>query len=166
MHGPDPEIEEMRPVILEKVCPRLLRPLETEGRSIRPCLVHGDLWDGNIAVHAKTGKPVIFDASALWAHNEYELHIWRGTRYRIGRTFMREYFYHFPRSPPEDDYNDRNLLYSLVADLHSSALFPRSPRFRNLLVISMRKLVDRFQAGYTGTAKRKDIAEANEQTES
>jgi protein-ribulosamine 3-kinase len=159
VHGPDPEILELQPALLEKVCPRLLRPLETEGRNIRPCLVHGDLWDGNIAVRARSGKPVIFDASALWAHNEYELHIWRGTRYRIGRTFMKEYFHHFPISPPEDDWADRNLLYSIMADLHSSTHFRRTERFRSLLVQSMKDLILKYPNGYQGTAKRKDAAQ-------
>ena len=27
---------------LEKVVPRLLEPLQSEGRSIKPCLIHGD----------------------------------------------------------------------------------------------------------------------------
>ncbi len=66
VHEPSPDISGMLPALCEKVCPRLLRPLETEGRTLRPCLVHGDLWDGNVAVHAKTDKPIIFDASALW----------------------------------------------------------------------------------------------------
>jgi fructosamine-3-kinase len=40
------------------------------GRSIKPALLHGDLWDGNIAVildgeKEEKGKPVIFDAGAV-----------------------------------------------------------------------------------------------------
>jgi protein-ribulosamine 3-kinase len=70
VHGPSPEIEALLPALCEKVIPRLLRPLETEGRTLKPCLVHGDLWDGNAAVHAETDQPYIFDSSAFWAHNE------------------------------------------------------------------------------------------------
>jgi protein-ribulosamine 3-kinase len=33
--------------LFEKVIPRLLRPLETGGRKLKPCFVHGDLWYGN-----------------------------------------------------------------------------------------------------------------------
>ena len=153
----------MQPALFEKVCPRLLRPLESEGRTLRPCLIHGSLEDGNIAVRAKTGQPIIFDASALWAHNEYELHIWRGTRYKIGRTFMKEYFHHFPISPPEEDWYDRNLLYSLVADLHSSTHFKQTERFRELLIQSMTELVTKYHDGYEGYAKRKGIAAMSEQ---
>ena len=160
VHGESYDIAEMKPALFEKVCPRLLRPLESEGRTLRPCLVHGDLWDGNIGVHAKTGQAVIFDASALWAHNEYELHIWRGARYRIGKTFIKEYFYHFPISPPEGDYRDRNHLYSLMADLHSSTLFKHTKKFRELLINSMRELVEKFPRGYEGSAKLKDSGNA------
>jgi Fructosamine kinase len=33
--------------LFEKVIPRLLRPLETGCRKLKPCFVHGDLWYGN-----------------------------------------------------------------------------------------------------------------------
>jgi protein-ribulosamine 3-kinase len=69
-HGPDENIEELTNAILEKVIPRLLRPLETEGRTVTPRLVHGDLWDGNTAVDVNTGNPMIYDATPLYAHNE------------------------------------------------------------------------------------------------
>jgi fructosamine-3-kinase len=60
----------LRQEIIAKVIPRLLRPLETEGRSVIPQLVHGDLWDGNTAVDAVTEKPLIFDACSSYAHHE------------------------------------------------------------------------------------------------
>jgi protein-ribulosamine 3-kinase len=41
----------------EKVLPRLLRPLENRGRTIKPCLVNGDLWYGNATMDAKTDLP-------------------------------------------------------------------------------------------------------------
>ena len=40
----DEGFEKLRDTILTKVIPRLLKPLETDGRTIKPCLVHGDLW--------------------------------------------------------------------------------------------------------------------------
>ena len=30
----------------DKVVPRLLQPLQAEGRVLKPCLVHGECWDG------------------------------------------------------------------------------------------------------------------------
>jgi len=70
LHGEDEEMKMLFHAIIEKVIPRLIRPLETGDREIRPCLVHGDLWDGNTSTDTATGKPVIFDASSLYAHNE------------------------------------------------------------------------------------------------
>lgn len=71
-HGPDEEWARLREALLTKVIPRLLRPLETEGRSIKPALCHGNLWDGNASVDANTGTPRIFDVNPTWGHNECE----------------------------------------------------------------------------------------------
>ena len=68
--GPCREFEEMMPDLFGKVIPRLLRPLETGGNSIKPSLVHGDLWCGNAAVDADADRPIVFDPSSFWAHNE------------------------------------------------------------------------------------------------
>lgn len=58
--------------LLGKVIPRLLRPLETGGRRIRPALVHGDLQIRNVKTNRATGQPIVFDAGSFWAHNECE----------------------------------------------------------------------------------------------
>ena len=71
--GPDEELDQLTQALLEKVIPRLLRPLETGGRKIQPRLVHGDIWDGNTSTDAATDLPVIFDATCLYAHNESKL---------------------------------------------------------------------------------------------
>lgn len=68
--GPDEEMTQLRNTIIEKVIPRLLRPLESEGRTVVPRLVHGDLWDGNASVDTATDLPVIFDACSSYAHSE------------------------------------------------------------------------------------------------
>lgn len=69
---PDEEMEHLRKGIMTKVIPRLLRPLETEGRTLTPTLVHGDLWDGNASVDVNAAHPMMFDATPLYAHNECE----------------------------------------------------------------------------------------------
>lgn len=71
--GPDPEMQDLEKSIFKKVIPRLLRPLETGGRTIRPCLVHGDIWDGNVATNLDTNNVVIFDSTCIYAHNECKL---------------------------------------------------------------------------------------------
>ena len=70
--GPNPEFGVLVPAVFEKVIPRLLRPLESEGRSVRPSLVHGDLWYANSGIDVGTGESLIFDACSFYAHNECE----------------------------------------------------------------------------------------------
>lgn len=72
MHGRHEEMQRLFEALLSKVIPRLLRPLETGGNTIIPRIVHGDLWDGNASTDAASDKPVIFDASSTYAHNECE----------------------------------------------------------------------------------------------
>jgi fructosamine-3-kinase len=66
-------MQELFKNMVEKVIPRLLRPLETGGDDIKPRLVHGNLWDGNARSNIMTDKPIIYDASSMYAHNECTL---------------------------------------------------------------------------------------------
>lgn len=68
--GPNDELDSLLPTLFEKVIPRLLRPLETGGRTVAPSLVHGDLWCGNAAVVEETDESIVFDPAAFWGHNE------------------------------------------------------------------------------------------------
>lgn len=68
--GPDPDFDKVMDEFFTKVIPRLLRPLETGGRNIKPTLVHGDLWHGNCQVDPTTGKPILFDSCCCYAHHE------------------------------------------------------------------------------------------------
>lgn len=60
--GYDPEFDTLIPTIFDKVIPRLLRPLGNGGRSLKPSLVHGDLWFANSGIDCETGAPMVFDA--------------------------------------------------------------------------------------------------------
>ena len=42
-----------------------------EGMDIRPCILHGDLWSGNIAA-AGPGEPAVFDPASYFGHSEAE----------------------------------------------------------------------------------------------
>ena len=55
---------------MKRVVPRLLQPLESGGWQIQPNLVHGDLYSGNVSIDAEDGRPVLYDAACLYAHNE------------------------------------------------------------------------------------------------
>lgn len=68
--GYDREFDTLVPAIFNKVIPRLLGPLERDGRSIKPSLVHGDLWYANSGIDMDTDSPFIFDACCFYAHNE------------------------------------------------------------------------------------------------
>jgi len=85
-NGADSEIDQLGRQCVEQVVPRLLGALETKGNSIAPVLVHGDLfgsffyfsdlrWSGNAGTDEDTGRPIIYDPSAFFAHNEYEIGI-------------------------------------------------------------------------------------------
>lgn len=70
VHGRSEVLEALYPALFDIVIPRLLRPLEAEGRTLQPVLIHGDLWHGNIATNTSTGQPITFDPAVFWAHNE------------------------------------------------------------------------------------------------
>jgi fructosamine-3-kinase len=70
--GEDPELMGLFDEFAAKVIPRLLRPLETGGRTVKPVLCHSDLWHGNAALDLETQEPIIFDPCCLYGHNEGE----------------------------------------------------------------------------------------------
>ena len=103
-NGTWPEFEAICALVLEKVVPRLLEPLQSGGRSIKPCLVHGDLWDENAATDKDTGEPFVFDAGSMYAHNEYEIGYWWAPRHRLSREeYVSSYKRHFPPSEPQEE---------------------------------------------------------------
>jgi protein-ribulosamine 3-kinase len=87
--GASEDLDALIGPLFEKVIPRLLRPLETGRRKLKPCFVHGDLWYGNGWLYhdfiealpnrllpyeasndAITGEPMVFDAAGFYGHNE------------------------------------------------------------------------------------------------
>lgn len=112
--GVDEKLDALFDALCTKVIPRLLRPLETGGRTIQPCLVHSDLWPGNCMPDADTGELVLFDSCAFWGHNEAELGPWRAPRYRLGMPYLSEYRKAIVPSAPRDDWEDRIALYALL----------------------------------------------------
>jgi protein-ribulosamine 3-kinase len=50
IHGADPKIDVLSSALMRKVVPRLLRPKETGSNKIKPVLLHGDMWHGNVSV--------------------------------------------------------------------------------------------------------------------
>ncbi|KAI1133501.1 Fructosamine kinase-domain-containing protein [Nemania abortiva] len=148
--GPSQELDTLWPLYFKNVIPRLLRPLESHGRKIKPALIHNDIWYGNIAINAETGEPVIFDPAMFWGHNESDLGNMNTSRYRLGRHWMREYHKNFPVSPPEEDYGDRNAVYAIRGHLVASTLYPGNNNFRRMLIAEIKRLVEKYPNGYQG----------------
>ncbi len=111
--GTSSAIEELRGPLFGKVIPRLLRPLETGGRKIKPSLIHGDLWYGNASTDLDLDEPMVYDACSFYAHNEYELGSWRPARNKFSKAFNKAYHRHFHIADPVEDYDDRVALYSV-----------------------------------------------------
>ena len=136
VNGPWDELEKALDQTTKEVIPRLLDALVADGRTIKPCLIHGDLHDKNIGADTQTGNLYIFDAAAYYAHNEMELRIWRTGHHRMkSKEYIDEYLKHFPASEPAEEFDDRNRLYSIKTQLMYSAHVPGS-KVRNAYVTS------------------------------
>jgi protein-ribulosamine 3-kinase len=68
--GYSEELDVLSRALFKKVIPRLLRPLESDGRMVKPSLVHGDLWYANAGIGIDNDQPLVFDACCFFAHNE------------------------------------------------------------------------------------------------
>ncbi|KAF2759828.1 hypothetical protein EJ05DRAFT_311323 [Pseudovirgaria hyperparasitica] len=122
-----PEFNTVCKLTLEKVVPRLLLPLQAEGRFLKPCLIHGDCWDGNTAMDKRTGEAFVFDVCSFYGHNEYDTGNWRAQRHRLSKkAYIEAYKRHFPVSEPEEDWDARNLLYSLTFNIGNTIYIPGS----------------------------------------
>ena len=125
VNGPWDELQEALDRTCEKVIPRLLGALQENGRKLKPCLIHGDLWEGNIGTDLETGELYIFDAASYYGHNEMELGIWRTDHHRMnGPAFKKEYESNFRASEPVEEWDDRNRLYCVKTQLMYSAHVP------------------------------------------
>ncbi|KAK0199238.1 fructosamine kinase PKL/CAK/FruK, partial [Desarmillaria ectypa] len=103
--------------IKARAIPQLLGPLK-----IKPALLHGDLWSGNTGLERLTGKPIIFDPSSFYGHNEADLAIARIFG-GIPRSFFAVYHQHFPKTEPIEQYELRGDLYELFHYLNHTVLF-------------------------------------------
>ncbi|KAI4224788.1 MAG: hypothetical protein L6R40_008416 [Gallowayella cf. fulva] len=130
INGPWEEYQQAFEVVVSTVIPQLLDPLQADGRTLKPCLVHGDLWEENAAINLATGDPVVFDASAFYAHNEYELGTWRRETIKFGKSHFNQYLRNVHPSEPADQWDDRVRLYSLKFNLAHMIGWPGAPFVR------------------------------------
>ena len=128
-NGPWTELERATAQVVAKVIPRLLGTLTSRGEKIKPCLIHGDLYEANVRIDVETGESILFDASSYYVHNEMELGHWRTEFSSVFRSelYTRYYLQRFTASEPADEFDDRNRLYSLKGAINYSAGHPGSP---------------------------------------
>nr|XP_009411458.1 PREDICTED: protein-ribulosamine 3-kinase, chloroplastic [Musa acuminata subsp. malaccensis] len=89
---------------------RLMKNLQPlfEGVVIEPCLLHGDLWSGNISSD-KNGDPVILDPACYYGHPEAEFGMsWCAG---FGGAFYSSYFEVMPKQPGFEKRRDLYMLY-------------------------------------------------------
>ncbi|KAI6082943.1 Fructosamine/Ketosamine-3-kinase [Hypoxylon rubiginosum] len=138
------DLDDVMQVTLKKLIPRLLDPLTADGRSIKPCLIHGDLWESNIGTDANTGELYIFDACSYYAHHEKEVGIWRCEHHQMkAKEYRNEYFKNYEPSEPIEEFDDRNRLYSVETLIINSAHFPGA-KTRQLAVDELKYLIDKY----------------------
>lgn len=130
--GASEELDVLSRALFERVIPRLLRPLESDGRKVKRSLVHGDLWYANAGVDVGSGEPLVFDACCFFAHNECqssyktlatadadeieledEFGQWRPACNKFGDEYIAAYHKFAPPSPPKEDFEGRLDLYRL-----------------------------------------------------
>ncbi|KKY25010.1 putative vegetative incompatibility protein 4 [Phaeomoniella chlamydospora] len=121
------ELEDVFDRTVSHLIPRLLGVLQDGQRTIKPCLIHGDMWEGNIGTDIENGDPWIFDCAAYYAHNEMEVGIWTAERHKLkAKAYKREYLRHIEPSEPEEEWEDRNRLYRTKTNFAYSADVPGS----------------------------------------
>jgi protein-ribulosamine 3-kinase len=108
-NGKDKELKELIETTSNQVVPRLLG--NEHMSQVKSVVVHGDLWSGN------TGGGKIFDPSAFYGHNEYEMGIMKMFG-GFEEDFLQEYHRICPKSEPVDEYDDRVFLYELYHHLN------------------------------------------------
>ncbi|XP_027108237.1 protein-ribulosamine 3-kinase, chloroplastic-like isoform X3 [Coffea arabica] len=105
-----------------------IRPL-FEGVAIEPCLLHGDLWSGNITSD-RNGEPVILDPACYYGHCEAEFGMsWCAG---FGGSFYNAYFEVMPKQP---GFEKRRELYLLYHYLNHYNLFGSGYRSSAMSII-------------------------------
>lgn len=106
------ELDQLEKRTISHVIPRLIGNLERDGRSVKPTLIHADLWEGNTGTSYETGDIYIFDSGAFYAHNEMEIGDWRCHYNKIhNKVYTRTYLRHYGPSEPSEEWDDRNRMY-------------------------------------------------------
>ncbi|KAM7200563.1 Fructosamine kinase domain containing protein [Rhypophila sp. PSN 637] len=158
------EHEQLCVALVERVILRLLRPLETDGRTIDPVLVHGNLDYGGFSKDMgegdNHGETIFHNGGVLWAHNEYDLGpffaLWTHDKREetfVGRV-LAAYHQTIPKAEPVEGWEARLRLYSLRTFIHNSAVKPKNQRARDNMIDQIKLLVDKFGGDETPQHER------------
>lgn len=104
------------------------------GDSVAPCLLHGDLWEGNIG-RGKDGYPVLFDPACYYGHWEAEQGMYR----MFGGGILFEEPAYTERFPQGPGFARRAVLYELQHCLNHYNIFGSG--YRQKTVMSMKALL-------------------------
>ncbi|KAJ5834798.1 Fructosamine/Ketosamine-3-kinase [Penicillium robsamsonii] len=138
-------LEQLVDRLITHVVPQVLGPLEADGRVVKPTLIHGDLWDGNIGTSLENGELYIFDASVYYAHNEMEIAMWRARfcKTMSAKVYLNSYLNRMGVSKPVEQFEDRNRIYSFYMTLHESACHNGSS-FREECYENLNYLINKY----------------------
>jgi len=115
-HWEELDIIEQR--IFSHVIPILIGNLERDGRTVKPCLIHNDLWEGNTGTSYDNGAVYVFDSGAFYAHNEMEIGDWRCHYNKIhNKVYTKTYLKKNGPSEPREEWDDRNRMYSVYYNI-------------------------------------------------
>lgn len=120
-NGSFPEYEAAFSKLRTEVIPRLLGALQQNGRTLTPCLIHGDLWQENIGINEETDEPMLYDPSLSYSHNELEMGMWRTNYVPFDESYRMRYASKFRPSEPVEEWEDRNRLYSTYYHIRYAA---------------------------------------------
>ncbi|KAH9905312.1 Fructosamine/Ketosamine-3-kinase [Xylariomycetidae sp. FL2044] len=145
VNGSFPAYEEAFAIVKQDVIPRLLGALQSEGRVLKPCLVHGDLWHPNIGLSKETDEPMIYDPALFYGHNEFEIGMWNTTFVEFGKPYREIYVEYYGRSEPTAEWDDRNRLYSMFFHISHSAHWPSESKATRIRILEdMQFLINKY----------------------
>ncbi|KAM0279975.1 hypothetical protein ACHAQH_004304 [Verticillium albo-atrum] len=130
------EVAQLKRDFIQMVLPRYLRPMETEGRQLNPCLVHTDLRPGNVKSRTDSKTVAVHGANAVWGHNEMELALFRNPRYPFNDQYLGEYRKHVPPTEPAEDADNRIIMYMIRHQACLATLYPNQPMLRKMRVFT------------------------------
>ena len=75
----------------------------------------------------RTGNAFVFDICSFYGHNEYDTGNWRALgRLLSDKAYIREYKVRYPVLLPENNWDMRNLVYSLTFNIGNTIYIPGS----------------------------------------